>query len=225
MYRLRRIPRSVSLFLSFTVDGEGSMLHLLYRSCLSLSLPLRFSWNPSRVYTHLTTSWLGASEPRLGNRFLRCANRRWLKIKAPRILSLFRYFTFAPRSFSLLPVPCPSRRRIFRRLLSHERCTRARIDRTRRAFDYERSNRARGRSTIAFTTCHRYLSTDQDGVRGKLLPDTTPTLFTPAFRMLLRCSHVRNVTLTSAFLLRASRKLLDNFFGPCLTKVRSSKRQ
>lgn len=37
MYRLRRIPRSVSLFLSSLADRERSILHL-YIACLSLSL-------------------------------------------------------------------------------------------------------------------------------------------------------------------------------------------
>ena len=145
MYRLRRIPRSVSLFLSFTVDGEGSMLHLLYRSCLSLplassSIQLKPS---SRIYAPYYLVARSLSVPRLGNRFLRCANRRWLKIKAPRFLSLSllrspRRSVFCPPRTCLSPW-----RRIFRRLLSHERCTRARTDRIRRAFDYERSNRAR----------------------------------------------------------------------------------
>lgn len=168
MYRLRRIPRSVSLFLSFTVDGEGSMLHLLYRSCLSLplassSIQLKPS---SRIYAPYYLVARSLSVPRLGNRFLRCANRRCLKIKAPRFLSL-SLLRSPRRSLFCPPRTCLSSwRRIFRRLLSHERCTRARTDRIRRAFDYERSNRARARSSIN-NRIHHLSSLFIDGSRWR----------------------------------------------------------
>lgn len=81
MYRLRRIPRSVSLFLSFLTNREKTIY--LYIACLSLSLP-PFS---AKTLLYIRTLPRGSTQAETWNRFLRCANWRWLKIKAPRILS------------------------------------------------------------------------------------------------------------------------------------------
>lgn len=129
--------------------------------------------------------------------------------------------SFAPRSVFCPPRTCLSSwRRIFRRLLSHQRCTRACIDRICRAFDYERSNRARARARRSQSRSPPVIAIyrrikmayEENCFLNKLqafhsgIPDASPD-----------CLRVRNVTLTSTFLATSQSKLLDNFFG--LTKV------
>lgn len=131
VYRLRRIPRSVSLFLSFLTNREKT-IHL-YIACLSLSLP-PFS---AKTLLYIRTLPRGSTQAETRNRFLRCANRRWLKIKAPRILS--SSLLYSPFVIFCLLVRYTGKNLPGR---SFDRYTRAR-NKIYRTFDHDWSNLAR----------------------------------------------------------------------------------
>lgn len=131
VYRLRRIPRSVSLFLSFLTNREKTIY--LYIACLSLSLP-PFS---TKTLLYIRTLPRGSTQAETRNRFLRCANRRWLKIKAPRILS--SSLLYSPFVIFYLLVRYTGKNLPGR---SFDRYTRART-KIYRTFDHDWSNLAR----------------------------------------------------------------------------------
>lgn len=161
VYRLRRIPRSVSLFLSFLTNREKTIY--LYIACLSLSLP-PFS---AKTLLYIRTLPRGSTQAETWNRFLRCANRRWLKIKAPRILS--SSLLYSPFVIFCLLVRYTGKNLPGR---SFDRYTRVR---TKEYIEHSITTDriSRGRLTITFTTCHRYSSTYQDGVQRNITSSIT----------------------------------------------------
>lgn len=149
-----------SFFLSRTTERKA------YSTFISRVSPSRFLPFQLKPFSRTYAPYLVARpEQRLGNRFLRCANRRWLKIKAPRILS--PSLLHSPLVIFCLLVRYRGRNlpgdtvNVARALAAQY------IERSIITYRIARCRR----STITFTTCHRYLSTDQDGARGKLLPE------------------------------------------------------
>lgn len=132
MYRLRRIPRSVSLFLSFSDDREKSILHL-YIACLSLSLP---PFSAKTLLAYIRTLPRGSARAETRKPVFAMREPALAKNKSASD-SLSFAASFASRNF-LSPRTLPWKKSSGGH---RERCTRARST-IYRTFDHNLSNRA-----------------------------------------------------------------------------------